>query len=143
MKLRPYQDAAVNAVLREWDEHGSTLVVLPTGCGKTIVFAEVIRRMRPARAMVLAHREELIFQARDKIQRVTGFEAQVEMADYRADLAGLGAPVHSLQDAAFGGVGETAPPCVRHDLGIGARHHRRRRRFSRIFTRPTGSLRCD
>lgn len=109
MKLRPYQEAAVTAVLREWGEQGSTLVVLPTGCGKTVVFAEVIRRMRPARAMVLAHREELIFQARDKIQRVTGFDAQVEMADYRADLAGLLGPppvvVSTVQTHTAGGDG--------------------------------------
>jgi hypothetical protein len=33
------------------------------------------------------------------------------------DLAGLGAPVHGLKNAAFGGVGKAVPTCVRHDLG--------------------------
>jgi len=60
-------------------------VVMPTGGGKTILFADVIRRMFPRRALVLAHREELIFQARDKIQRVTGLRADVEMGEYQAD----------------------------------------------------------
>jgi superfamily II DNA or RNA helicase len=66
MKLRAYRSAASDAIFREWMEHDSTLVVIPTGGGKTVLFADVIRRVFPRRALVLAHREELIFQARDK-----------------------------------------------------------------------------
>jgi superfamily II DNA or RNA helicase len=58
---------------------------MPTGGGKTILFADVIRRVFPRRALVVAHREELIFQAQDKIERVTGLKAEVEMGDYRAE----------------------------------------------------------
>ena len=56
MKLRDYQEAAAEGVLREWQDHVSALVVLPTGLGKTVLFADVIRRMneRGVRAMVLA-----------------------------------------------------------------------------------------
>ena len=84
MRLRDYQEAAADGVFREWHEHASALAVLPTGLGKTVLFAEIIRRMheRGARAMVLAHREELITQAADKIHRVTGLEAQIEMGEY-------------------------------------------------------------
>ncbi len=84
MKLRDYQELAAEGVFREWEEHTSALAVLPTGLGKTVLFAEIIRRMheRGARAMVLAHREELITQAADKIHRVTGLEAQIEMGEY-------------------------------------------------------------
>ena len=84
MKLRDYQEAAADGIFREWEEHTSALAVLPTGLGKTVLFAEIIRRMheRGARAMVLAHREELITQAADKIRRVTGLEAQIEMGEY-------------------------------------------------------------
>lgn len=84
MKLRDYQEAAAEGVFREWQEHASALAVLPTGLGKTVLFAEIIRRMheRGARAMVLAHREELITQAADKIRRVTGLGAQIEMGEY-------------------------------------------------------------
>jgi len=85
MILRPYQSAAAEAIFKEWQENDSTLVVMPTGGGKTILFADVIRRVFPRRALVLAHREELIFQAKDKIQRVTGLSTDVEMGDYRAD----------------------------------------------------------
>ena len=85
MILRPYQSAAADAIFKEWQDNDSTLVVMPTGGGKTILFADVIRRVFPRRALVIAHREELIFQARDKIQRVTGLHADVEMGEYRAD----------------------------------------------------------
>jgi superfamily II DNA or RNA helicase len=85
MNLRPYQAAASNAIFAEWRENNSTLVVMPTGGGKTVLFADVIRRVFPRRALVLAHREELIFQARDKIQRVTGLHADVEMGEYKSE----------------------------------------------------------
>ena len=39
MELRPYQNEAKSAVFREWENGcNKTLLVLPTGCGKTIVF---------------------------------------------------------------------------------------------------------
>ena len=44
MKLRDYQKAAVEKVLECWKDFKSCLIVLPTGCGKTVVFAEIIRR---------------------------------------------------------------------------------------------------
>jgi len=85
MTMRPYQEAAVEGAFRAWEESDSTLIVLPTGLGKTVVFSEIVRRMQPKRAIVIAHREELIFQAAEKIKRVTGLEGAVEMGQYRAD----------------------------------------------------------
>ncbi len=42
MQLRPYQHEALNAVLHEWENgNAKTLLVLPTGCVKTIVFAKI------------------------------------------------------------------------------------------------------
>jgi len=84
MKLRPYQTAAVEAVEDAWKTGDSTLMVLPTGTGKTIVFAHILDRMVHGRAMVVAHREELIWQAADKIEAVTGEKPDVEMADFKA-----------------------------------------------------------
>lgn len=86
MRMRPYQRDALAAIKREWETVMSTLVVMPTGTGKTILFTSLIRSCFPRRALVLAHREELIFQAADKIQKVTGFRCEMEMGDYRADL---------------------------------------------------------
>lgn len=80
MILRPYQQTAVEATFDEWLEHDSTLLVMPTGCGKTVVFSEIIRRMQPARALILAHRSELIAQAVKHVGKV-GLDAEVEMAD--------------------------------------------------------------
>ena len=84
MKLRPYQNNIVASVFDCWKENTSSLVVAPTGTGKTVIFASVIRRIFPRRAMVLAHRQELIFQARDKIQKVTGLTVDVEMGEFKA-----------------------------------------------------------
>lgn len=80
MNLRPYQHQAVEAVFDEWAEHDSTLLVMPTGCGKTVVFSEIIRRKQPARALILAHRSELISQAVRTVEKM-GIDAEVEMAD--------------------------------------------------------------
>ena len=89
MKMRPYQREALGAVKREWLSVASTLVVMPTGAGKTILFAHLIRSCFPRRALVLAHREELVFQAADKIHKVTGFECAVEMAELYAEMNGM------------------------------------------------------
>lgn len=79
--LRDYQVVCADSIFEQWKTYQSTLLSLFTGGGKTIIFAEVIRRARPGRAIVLANREELIFQACEKIQRTTGLNCEVEMAD--------------------------------------------------------------
>lgn len=63
--LRPYQQEAVTAINQRWDEWDRELLVLPTGCGKTVVF-NTVANDRPGRTLILAHRDELIEQARDK-----------------------------------------------------------------------------
>jgi superfamily II DNA or RNA helicase len=84
MILREYQQSAVNGIEECWQSNSSTLAVMPTGCGKTVVFAEIIRRRPVGRVMVIAHREELIFQAVHKIHAVTGVHPTIEMAEMRA-----------------------------------------------------------
>ena len=83
MKPRPHQEEAVVSTIKKLREHGSSLVVMPTGTGKTFVFAELIRRIS-GRAMVVAHREELIDQASRTIERVTGTRPSIEMAEQRS-----------------------------------------------------------
>lgn len=82
MKLRPYQQDAVDSVLLEWTVRQRTLLVMPTGTGKTIVFAKIIEQCvrSGGRALVLAHRGELLEQAADKIVKVTGLGCAVEKA---------------------------------------------------------------
>jgi len=86
MKLRPYQNDAIEAIENGWEDNSSQLLVLPTGTGKTIVFTKLIDRMiMGGRTLVIAHREELIWQAVAKIKVITGIQPSIEMADYRAD----------------------------------------------------------
>jgi superfamily II DNA or RNA helicase len=87
--LRPYQADCVKAVFDQFKTESSTLVVMPTGTGKTLTFAGVVERWDTGRMLVVAHREELIRQNKDKIQRFTGIECDVEMADERADQCGF------------------------------------------------------
>lgn len=83
MSLRPYQQAALTAV-RDAYRHGhrSALVVMPTGTGKTVLFAE-ISRLAKGPVLVLAHRQELVEQAREKIANWCDDVVAVEMADQR------------------------------------------------------------
>ncbi len=84
MELRPYQQQAKEAIFREWDQgHTKTLLVLPTGCGKTIVFAKVAEECvrHGDRVLIMAHRGELLEQASDKIAKTTGLGTAVEKAE--------------------------------------------------------------
>ena len=84
MELRPYQQEAMDAILEAW-ENGThkTLLVLPTGCGKTIVFAKVTEECvrHGDRVLILAHRGELLEQAADKIRKATGLGCATEKAE--------------------------------------------------------------
>lgn len=69
--LRPYQLDAVKAINEKWGVWQRELLVLPTGCGKTVVF-NTIAHDRPGNTLILAHRDELIEQARDKYNMMFG-----------------------------------------------------------------------
>lgn len=90
MKLRPYQEEAVRETIAAVKAGDSALLVLATGCGKTVCFAamidELLREAPGKIAVVLAHREELIRQAVDKIERFTSRQCAVEMAALTADV---------------------------------------------------------
>lgn len=84
MELRPYQQEAKDAVFEQWDNGiRKTLLVLPTGCGKTIVFAKVTEDCvrKGDRVLILAHRGELLDQAADKLKKTTGLNSAVEKAE--------------------------------------------------------------
>ena len=71
IKLRPYQEEAISAIREHWEEWDRELLVLPTGTGKTVVFNSIAHE-QPGRTLILAHRDELIEQARDKYSRMFG-----------------------------------------------------------------------
>ena len=84
MNLRPYQAEAKDAVLKEWAQgHKKTLVVLPTGTGKTIVFSSVVeeRIRNGGRALIMAHRGELLDQAADKLMQACQLPSVLEKAE--------------------------------------------------------------
>ena len=86
MGLRAYQMKAKQDIHKGFEEFGRQLGVLPTGAGKTLIFSRLAEDYQPRRTLILAHREELITQAVDKLAAATGIEAQVEMGDERASL---------------------------------------------------------
>jgi len=110
-QIRDYQQKAFDAVFHEWENHRSTLVVMPTGTGKTILFSPIIQRIFPRRVLVVAHRNELVWQAREKIQAVSGLSVDIEMGEYKSSnqngLFGKKAPVvvSTVQTLISGGNG--------------------------------------
>ncbi len=110
VELRAYQRAAVEAVLAARRDGVRRMVLaLPTGAGKTIVFAELARRARHP-VLVLAHRDELVRQAHARIAAVLREDANdsrevaIEQGDHRSsrDAAILVASIRSLHDRRIG-----------------------------------------
>lgn len=91
MKLRPYQIEALDAIDKNLEVGTSKqLVVIPTGGGKTVVFSQIPQR-HPGRMLVLAHREELLTQAKEKIEwanptLTVEIEQGQNVADINADV---------------------------------------------------------
>lgn len=84
MELRPYQVKAKEAIQTEWLKgNKKTLLVLPTGTGKTIVFSKLAEDCvrEGERVLILAHRGELLDQAADKMAQATGLGCAVEKAE--------------------------------------------------------------
>lgn len=87
LETRKYQTDAREAVISQWNSgQRKTLLVLPTGCGKTIVFADILKTClkENEKALVLAHTGELLAQAMDKIKRFGGLDTSLEKADSTA-----------------------------------------------------------
>lgn len=74
LKLRGYQDHAISAILKAWEEGvRRPAVVLPTGAGKTVIFAhlgKIMHETQGKRSLVLVHTNELVDQAVAKFRDV-------------------------------------------------------------------------
>lgn len=84
LPLRPYQEDAVSCALKELQSVRSTLIVMATGTGKTRCMTEVARRFdgaRGSKVLVLAHRDEILQQARERFRRDTGDRVGLDKAD--------------------------------------------------------------
>ena len=94
MKLRNYQQAAVDSVFSYWDRAPSTtskpaspLIVMPTGSGKSPTLGEIVRRLVAdygCRVVIATHRAELIVQDTKAVRSI------YPMADIGIVSAGLG-----------------------------------------------------
>jgi superfamily II DNA or RNA helicase len=108
VSLRPYQLQAIEAVV-EARKRGlrRMMVCLPTGTGKTVIFAELASRAKHP-VLVLAHRAELLQQARDKIARALGEDGLVaiEQGEQRAPASArvVVASIRSLHEGRIGKV---------------------------------------
>ena len=103
MKLRPYQIEARDAVLSEWGQgHRKTLLVLPTGCGKTIVFSSVAQNRveNGSRVLIMAHRGELLEQASQKLLDACGLPSVLEKAESTSLGSNVPITVGSVQSLA-------------------------------------------
>jgi superfamily II DNA or RNA helicase len=86
-ELRGYQREAVAGVCKSWTEYNRSLGIAPTGSGKTIIFADITEKRLPrGRVLILAHRDELINQAIDRLDQARGLRAAKEKSTDRADL---------------------------------------------------------
>lgn len=101
IRLRPYQEEAVRAILKAW-KNGYGIhrqcVSLPTGTGKTLIFGALAQRLN-TRTLILAHRGELIRQAVDKVKLVWP-EAQVGIVQGQLDEGHAPVVVASIQTLA-------------------------------------------
>ena len=100
IELYPFQRDAVDAVQKEFSEgRKHTLVVLPTGTGKTVCFSEFLRRQveNGGRGLILAHRDELLSQAAQKLKATTGLDSALEKADSSAWMSDAPVTVASVQ----------------------------------------------
>ena len=102
-ELRPYQAEAKQAILAAWDEgYRKTLLVLPTGCGKTVVFSSVTENQvnKGHRVLIMAHRRELLDQAADKLKEASGLDSVLEKAESTSLGSFLPVTVGSVQSLA-------------------------------------------
>jgi len=100
MSLRPYQNEAVANVMESWqDGVQKTLLILPTGTGKTVVFCSIGKNVleHGGRVLILAHRAELLDQAADKFERLTGIRPELEKAESTTVGSWCNAVVGSVQ----------------------------------------------
>lgn len=102
IKLRPYQNEAIDAVNDRLKSDRSTLLILPTGTGKTVTFGMLARQWATdgKRSLIIAHRGELITQAVEKLSHL-GLTCEQERADRDAfvsqDCHAVIATVQTLQ----------------------------------------------
>jgi len=85
ISLRDYQASLLTHIYEQWQQHRRVLAVLPTGSGKTVLFSAIANDFvaRRGSVLVLAHREELITQAADKLQAIASCDVGIIKAGHK------------------------------------------------------------
>lgn len=126
MELRAYQKEAIEAVQAEWAKGVlRTLLVLPTGTGKTICFSKIIEEQvrKGERCLILAHRYELLEQASDKLQKASGLHSAIEKAENSALGAWERVTVGSIQSLSQTKRLNQFPPDYYQTIVVDEAHH--------------------
>lgn len=106
MRLRPYQSEACRKIVGEFEQGiRKTLLILPTGCGKTVVFNGVAfryaynanRTPSGGKVLILAHQNLLIDQAAEKFRSIMGIKVSREKGRCHALDSDLPITVSSMQ----------------------------------------------
>lgn len=84
MNLRPYQSECLAAIRETFVDSQSAIAIMATGLGKTVVFGSLAHDWPEGRVLILAHREELIEQAAEKVHRISGDRPDIEKAEREA-----------------------------------------------------------
>jgi superfamily II DNA or RNA helicase len=129
LALRKYQHEALDALHAGWDDGLLRLaVVLPTGLGKTVIFAELCRDAvaQGQKPVILVHREELAQQAADKLRSVdpslrVGI-VKAERREYDADVLVCSVPTVA-RDARMVELIRHLPPVPRRLIVVDECHH--------------------
>jgi superfamily II DNA or RNA helicase len=109
----------------------SVIIQLPTGGGKTICFSHVVAEAnaKGQKALILAHREELIKQAADKIAPIAGIEPGIIKAGYKADYS------RSIQVASVQSLTRRLTKCPQFDLiVVDEAHHSTAKSYRSILS---------
>lgn len=125
-QLRPYQAEAKQAILSAWDEgYRKTLLVLPTGCGKTVVFSSVTENQvdKGHKVLIMAHRGELLQQAADKLKESSGLDCVLEKAESTSLGSFMPVTVGSVQSLAQPKRLAKFPPDYFQDIIADEAHH--------------------
>lgn len=144
LRLRPYQREALTALDGALDTDGEGLLVAATGTGKTTIFSKLTERRVALgeRALILAHRTELIEQARHRLVQDTGLDLMdvgVEQATQHASPANR-VVVASVQTLHKRRLAKFRPD--EFDLVIvDEAHHARAKSYERILAYFTGAKR--
>lgn len=86
VSLRPYQQSLINGIFERWQQGDRRVMAqLPTGAGKTIAFGAISQEFtsRSETVLILAHREELVTQACDKVGAIANVDTGVIKAGHK------------------------------------------------------------